>query len=113
MASSVGKRLSPVQMEHLAGAISEDEFHSAFCSMGKNKSLGPNGFTAHFFKVTWSIISEDFVWAIKYFFITVQMRKAVNSMIITLVPEHDQADKMKDFRPISSCNVTHRCIMKA
>ncbi len=46
------------------------------------------------------------------FFDTERIAREVNSTIITLVPKKYNADKMKDFGPISCCNTFYECITK-
>nr|GEV03195.1 hypothetical protein [Tanacetum cinerariifolium] len=45
--------------------ISSQEVKSAMFSMGNDKSAGPDGFTAAFFKDTWDIIGVDVIKAVK------------------------------------------------
>ncbi|GKB44481.1 RNA-directed DNA polymerase, eukaryota, reverse transcriptase zinc-binding domain protein, partial [Tanacetum coccineum] len=49
-----------------------------------SKALGPDGFTAAFFKKTWSIV----------------------------VPKTQTPDKVTNFRPIAYCNILYKCISK-
>lgn len=112
LAPNVQKRISAAERELLAAEVNDEEIRHALFSMDGNKSPGPNGFTAHFFKVSWSVIQHDFTRAIRHFFEMNQMRREVNSTIITLLPKKDKVDRMKDFRPISCCNVVYKCITK-
>lgn len=47
-------------MELLAADVSDEEIRDTLFNMYGNKSPGPNGFTSHFLKTTWSIIQDDF-----------------------------------------------------
>ena len=49
---------------------SDDEIKETFFSLHSNKTLGPDGFNAHFFKDTWTVTGPLVVQAIKEFFIT-------------------------------------------
>jgi len=80
--------------------------------MPSNKSPGPDGYTCEFFNETWSIVGNDFVVAIQSFFKTGFLPKGVNSTILALIPKRKEAVMMKDYRPISCCNVLYKVISK-
>lgn len=80
--------------------------------MLNDKSPGPDGFTSEFFKSTWETIGNDFVSAIKSFFVKGFLPKGVNSTIIALIPKTNKVKEMKDYRPISCCNVLYKVISK-
>nr|GEU37737.1 hypothetical protein [Tanacetum cinerariifolium] len=63
------------------------EVKSAMFSMGNDKSPGPDGFTAAFFKDTWDIIGVDVIKAVKEFFINGRLLKELNHTIIALIPK--------------------------
>lgn len=81
-------------------------------AMANNKSPGPDGFTCEFFKVAWDIVGEDFVIAVQSFFKTGFLPKGINSTILALIPKKEDSKTMKDFRPISCCNVIYKVISK-
>ena len=54
----------------------------------------------------------DFVTAVKSFFDKGFLPKGINSTILTLIPKKDEAISMKDYRPISRCNVIYKVISK-
>lgn len=70
--------------------------------MPSNKSPGPDGYTCEFFKASSSILGDDFVASIKYFFEKGFLPKGLNSTILTLVPKKEEASVMKNYRPILS-----------
>nr|GEZ10601.1 RNA-directed DNA polymerase, eukaryota, reverse transcriptase zinc-binding domain protein [Tanacetum cinerariifolium] len=77
-----------------------------------NKALGPDGFSAYFFKKAWDFIRKDVCDAIKEFFCNGKLLGEVNATIIALVPKCPTPMKVFDFRPIACCNVIYKCISK-
>ncbi|GKB53666.1 hypothetical protein Tco_0904419, partial [Tanacetum coccineum] len=65
----------------------EKEIREAMFSLGDNKALGPDGYSAAFFKEAWSIISVDVCKAIKEFFTNGILLKELNHTIIALIPK--------------------------
>ena len=84
----------------------------ALFSMTGNKAPGPDGYTCEFFKAAWHIVGKDFVVAIKAFFDSGFLPKRVNSTILALIPKKEESNTMKDYRPISFCNVLYKIISK-
>lgn len=92
--------------------VTAEEIKTALFSIADDKAPGPDGFTAKFFKTCWNIIRSDFIAAIRFFFNTLCLPRSVNSTIIALVPKVENPESMSDFRPISCCNITYKCIAK-
>lgn len=80
--------------------------------MPGSKSPGPDGYISEFFKETWEVIGEDVVVAIQSFFVKGFLPKGVNSTILALIPKKEESKMMKDYRPISCCNVLYKAISK-
>lgn len=68
--------------------------------MTENKSHGPDGLTAEFFKEAWPVIGKDVTLAIQSFFIKGFLPKGLNSTILALIPKKKKARMMKDYRSI-------------
>lgn len=80
--------------------------------MPSNKVPSPDGFPAEFYRASWAIIKQDFVVAIQSFFMYGLLPRGVNATILTLIPKHDDAKEMKDYRPISCCNILYKVVSK-
>ncbi|XP_063942672.1 uncharacterized protein LOC135150335 [Daucus carota subsp. sativus] len=105
-------QLSSSQQSFLCTSFSSNDIFSAFKSMGKKKSPGPDGLTPEFFLAAWGIIGDDVIRGIKYFFDTLELPRIINSAAISLVQKCDNPSRMKHFRPISCCNTLYKCIAK-
>ncbi|GKF32427.1 putative reverse transcriptase domain, reverse transcriptase zinc-binding domain protein, partial [Tanacetum coccineum] len=81
-------------------------------SMSNDKSPGPDGFTAAFFKETWDIVASDVVKAVQEFFVNGNLLKELNHTIIALIPKVISPTRINDYHPISCCNVLFKCISK-
>nr|GEU49763.1 hypothetical protein [Tanacetum cinerariifolium] len=114
--------------------LNENEALNMMFSMGGDKSPGPDGFTAAFFKDTWDIIGADVTHAVCEFFTNGRLLKElnckthtkntinlkfsftkgryINHTIIALIPKMNAPARVNDYRPISCCNVLFKCISK-
>lgn len=92
--------------------VTKEEIKEVLFHMPGNKSPGPDGFTTEFFKGAWDVIGEDVTAAIQSFFTKGFLPKGLNSTILTLVPKKDEVKMMRDYRPISCCNVLYKIISK-
>ncbi|XP_039067947.1 uncharacterized protein LOC120213999 [Hibiscus syriacus] len=92
--------------------ITDEEIKNAFFSQGNDKAPGSDGYTPFFFKSTWSMVGEDVIKVVKYFFHNSFILPAFNSTIIALVPKITNHSKVKDYRPISCYSVVYKAITK-
>ena len=58
------------------------------------------------------MVKQDFIVAIQSFFRFGFIRKGVNTSILALIPKKKEVKEMKDYRPISCCNVIYKVISK-
>ncbi|GJY84625.1 hypothetical protein Tco_0498651 [Tanacetum coccineum] len=105
-------RLDANEALDMVRVVSSQEVKSAMFSMGSDKSPGPDGFTAAFFKDTWDIIGSDITKAVCEFFTNGRLLKELNYTIIALIPKVNAPARVNDYRPISCCNVLFKCISK-
>lgn len=92
--------------------VSELEIKKVLFSMPKNKSPGPDGYTVEFFIKAWPVFGKDFAVAVQSFFLKEFLPKGVNTTILALIPKTKEVSGMKDYRPISCCNVVYKVISK-
>ncbi|GJS72435.1 hypothetical protein Tco_0705276 [Tanacetum coccineum] len=92
--------------------ISNQDIKEAIFSIGDDKSPGPDGYTAAFFKEAWNVIANDVTHAVREFFRNGTILKEINHTIIALLPKVKSPSRVNDYRPISCCNVLFKCISK-
>ncbi|XP_039039689.1 uncharacterized protein LOC120177707 [Hibiscus syriacus] len=104
--------LPPYYSSNLVKAVTDEEIKEANFNQGNEKALGPDGFTPYFFKKLWSVVEEDVIKAIKYFFQETFILPAFNATTIVLVPKVPNPNKVREFRPIFCCSVIYKTITK-
>ncbi|MBY3556055.1 reverse transcriptase family protein, partial [Modestobacter lapidis] len=104
--------VSAMHATSLIAPITSDEILTTLRSMKKNKSPGPDGYNVNFFLHCWSTVGDDFLKAVHSFFRNSKLPSGVNATSIALVPKVANPTRMADFRPISCCNTTYKCISK-
>ena len=107
-----GEAISSNQASDLIKVVSSEEIKEALFSIGNDKSPGPDGYSALFFKRAWDIIGMQLCDAVKEFFSSGSLLKQINHTLIALVPKSSHANSVCDFRPISCCNVIYKVISK-
>ena len=80
--------------------------------MGPNKAPGPDGFTAGFLQHHWQLLGPSITKAVLDFLNGGEMPSAVNTTTIVLIPKTKNPQEMKNFRPISLCNVIYKLCSK-
>ncbi|GJT39303.1 hypothetical protein Tco_0939168 [Tanacetum coccineum] len=92
--------------------VSNQEVKEAIFSMGDDKSPGPDGYTAAFFKEAWGIVGNDVINVVCEFFTNGKLLKELNHTIIALIPKVKSPSRVNNYRPISCCNVLFKCVSK-
>ncbi|GJX84964.1 RNA-directed DNA polymerase, eukaryota, reverse transcriptase zinc-binding domain protein [Tanacetum coccineum] len=108
----IEKKLSAEDALDMVRMVNDEEIKTAMFQIDGNKAPGPDGFSAYFFKKSWSIVGTDVCNAVKEFFRTGKLLNEVNSTLISLIPKILTHDKVTDFRPITCFNVLYKCISK-
>jgi hypothetical protein len=80
--------------------------------MGVNKAPGPDEFTAGFFQTHWASIGSSVTNVVLHFLNGGQMPEGVNQTTIVLIPKIKNPQELKEFRPISLCNVIYKLCSK-
>lgn len=86
-----------------------EEIHFTLKRFGNYKALGLDGLQAVFFQSQWNVIGNEFNILISEIFESPSKIEEINNTLISLIPKKDVLTCMKDFCPISLCNVYHHC----
>jgi hypothetical protein len=90
----------------------DEEIGDAMFQIGPLKVPGPDGFPARFFQKHWEILKEDIIRGIKKFFTSGHLPPSVNETAIVIIPKKNNPECLKDFCPISLCNVIYKVVSK-
>jgi hypothetical protein len=89
-----------------------EEVCTALFMMGPNKAPGPDGFTVGFFQHHWRLLGPSITKAVLDFLNGGEMPNEVNLTTIVLIPKVKNPQELKNFRPISLCNVIYKLFSK-
>ncbi|EAZ07996.1 hypothetical protein OsI_30258 [Oryza sativa Indica Group] len=110
--SLIKPKVTDAMNEELCKTVSEEEIANALFQIGPLKAPGPDGFPGRFYQRNWAILKDDIVRAVQEFFSSGTMPSGVNETAIVLIPKTEQPQELKDFRPISLCNVVYKIVSK-
>jgi hypothetical protein len=98
--------------EKLCMEFSDKEIGDALFQISPLKAPGKDGFPARFYQRHWGVFKNDIIEAVKEFFKSGIMPEGINYTIIVLIPKKKNPMCLKDFRPISLCNVIYKIVSK-
>ncbi|PNX99881.1 ribonuclease H, partial [Trifolium pratense] len=88
------------------------EIKETIFSMRPLKSPGPDGLHPIFFQSQWETVGASVCKVVKEAFMDPINIHAINETLLLLLPKLDGATSLKQFRPISLCNVIYKVITK-
>ncbi|CAL0333248.1 unnamed protein product [Lupinus luteus] len=107
-----GKCLNRNMSNSLTQKVMEKEVWTALNNIGDNKVPGIGGYNSHFFKIAWEIVKVDVLKAVNEFFEEERIYPNINCTLVTIIPKHNDANTMKDMRPISCYTTIYNIISK-
>ena len=84
----------------------------ALKQMGPLKAPGPDGMAPIFYQSYWHIVGNDITTAVLACLKDGSLLKKINHTHICLIPKVQNPESVKDFRPISLCNVLYKLVAK-
>lgn len=80
--------------------------------MHPDKIAGPDGLNPAFYQNFWHLLGKEVFQCCKKWLHDVTFPANLNDTTVVLIPKKDNADSMKDLRPIALCNVLYKIIAK-
>ncbi|XP_074303811.1 uncharacterized protein LOC141638297 [Silene latifolia] len=96
----------------LRAEYSEAEITEALNQMHPLKAPGPDGMNGLFYQSYWQIIGPEVVSTVLNILRGNMSPASINKTNIVLIPKKKAPDKIRDFRPISLCNVAYKLVSK-
>ncbi|XP_019171913.1 PREDICTED: uncharacterized protein LOC109167347 [Ipomoea nil] len=93
-------------------AVLKEEVHLALKDMKPFKAPGPDGLQAGFYQHMWDVVGDDVFLLVKEAFATGTLPEGLNETLIALIPKVKDLESIKQFRPISLCNVIYKIVTK-
>lgn len=105
-------KVTPLMNDYLMRPFTGDEVREAVFMMGASKAPGPNGLSAGFFQYHWDTVGDGVIAVVLDFLNGGEMPESMNSTTIVLIPKIKHPQEMKQFQPISLCNVVYKICSK-
>jgi hypothetical protein len=99
-------------LSSLVAPFGKYEIDLVIKNLATDKAPRLDGFNANFVKKCWHIICDDFYNLCNAFYLGDVCLQSLNGSHIVLIPKHDHAIKVSDFRPISLLNTSIKIITK-
>uniref|UniRef100_A0A453E7K8 Reverse transcriptase domain-containing protein n=1 Tax=Aegilops tauschii subsp. strangulata TaxID=200361 RepID=A0A453E7K8_AEGTS len=96
----------------LCAPFSEEEVSNALFQIGPIKAPGTDGLPARFFQRNRAVLKIEIIAAVLDLFKSGVMPEGVNDTTIVLIPKVPHPKELKDFRPVSLCNVLYKIVSK-
>ncbi|KAL9677441.1 hypothetical protein QQ045_005671 [Rhodiola kirilowii] len=107
---SSGKLVEDEWCRGLIREATDEEIWKALNAIGVDKSPGPDGFSASFFKRNWNLIATELCNSIRHYLGHNDLPKGINSTALALIPKHNSAMHPEEYIPISCCTVVYKII---
>ena len=111
--SSLSRHLSSHQASLCEGAVTIDEISFAVKNMNTNKSPGPDGLTAEFYRKFWNLLSPYLVWVYNACFEAGEMCDSMKTSNTRVTFKKGDRKSLENWRPISLLNVDYKICSKA
>lgn len=105
-------KCSEAQVASFLNPFTAADIKEAFFTLPRNKSGGPDGYSAEFFVASWSFIGPEVTDAVLEFFRSGKLLKQWNCATLVLIPKKPNASLTTDFRPISCLNAMYKVVSK-
>lgn len=104
--------LSEADCASLSRNVTRSDIFNVVNHMNPFKAPGSDGLQAVFFQSQWKHVGEPLCKLILEIFSTPKKVSEINDTLITLVPKVEPVACVRNFRPISLCNVAYKVVTK-
>lgn len=108
----VNRQLTEEMNETLVRPFSTEEISNALFQIGPLKAPRPHSFPARFFQRNWEVLREEVTKGVLNFLENDVLPEGINDTVIVMIPKGKDPQSLKDYRPISLCNVLYKVISK-
>jgi hypothetical protein len=105
-------KVSDDMNESLCKEYTDEEIKTALFQMGPTKAPGPDGFPALFYQTHWEFLRDEICCAVRNFLGGNDIPEGFCDSVIVLIPKITNPQQLKNFRPISLCNVLYKIASK-
>lgn len=105
-------RLSNLELAAFSAMVSPEEVKRATFDLGALKAPGPDGIQAFVYHKFWDAIGESLCALVHNIWENPSAIQSLNNTNIVLIPKVDIPQTLKEFHPISLCNVSYKVISK-
>ncbi|CAI9772095.1 unnamed protein product [Fraxinus pennsylvanica] len=105
-------KLTPDMNNNLIQPFTTVEVAQALKEMHPTKALGPDCMPPLFFQRFWPNIGSSITNVVLHALNTREFPSDLNHTFITLIPKTENPQRVKDFKPISLCNVMYKLVSK-
>lgn len=109
---AIPSKVSSNMNEDLCKRYTHEEIGAALFQMGPTKAPGPDGFPALFYQTHWEFFKEEICTAVRAFLSGGEVPEGFCDSVIVLIPKVAKPKDLKNFRPISLCNVIYKIASK-
>lgn len=104
--------LSKAELRLLNKRVTIKDIFNVVSHLNPYKAPGGDGLHAAFFQSQWEFVGDAFCTMVLEIFTNPGKVSQINDTLITLIPKVDPVVNIKNFRPISLCNISYKVITK-
>jgi hypothetical protein len=106
----ISAKVTPQMNDALMKPFAAEEVREALFMMGASKAPGPDVLSAGFYQFHWDLIGDGVTTAVLDFLNGGEMPECMNKTTVVLIPKVKHPQEMKQYRPISLCNVIYKLL---